>query len=146
MNGFQRRLKEVEGTFQSNCIGTALYLTGERDDDEFIRSEDAHKYLARLHQSEGPAIGHLVVWQYPIQGRVVAIHMGVVVNLDPLLITDRDRCNGPVNPKIDIYRVARECGDSTRVFYQPQNPEFNPLALPKPSTHQQHPQKALATH
>jgi hypothetical protein len=78
-----------------NCIGTALYLSGENRNDSYVSPYDAQKFLKRLKKLTTPVEGCLVEWRTTRndeKGRpqTYSFHMGVITQVHPfLLITDR---------------------------------------------------------
>jgi hypothetical protein len=101
------RLTRIRDKEQSNCIGTALYLTGEQDEDVYVSAAKAHrKFLRKLRQTGQPITGCLVAWEsveLPIT-RLVN-HMGVVVHTNPILVTQREGCNGQISEYTPIEQI-----------------------------------------
>jgi hypothetical protein len=85
-----------------NCIGTALYLSGEKRRDKFVRPQDADDFLKHLKRLSDPIEGCLVAWQTFYNDRkgrprMYTFHMGVITQTHPvLLITDRVKLGGEV--------------------------------------------------
>ena len=80
-------------TVRSNCIGTALFLTGETRSDRYVDT-DGVNHLKALRRVDGPVLGGLIAWQRHKERIVITYHMGVVTSLDPLLITQRNGSDG----------------------------------------------------
>lgn len=80
-----RRAALCKGTRRSNCIGTALYLVGEKEKDEFESIWNVPE-LTHLKISKTPILGCLIAWQTYSRTR----HLGVVTSITPLLITHRE--------------------------------------------------------
>ena len=99
------RLEKVRGTKRSNCIGTALYLVGERQRDV---SGDIYtiyqKQLQYLMETTIPLYpGTLVSWNQKSRFMDVGFivwHLAVLSNLDPLTIHHRDGCNQPFEENV----------------------------------------------
>lgn len=74
-----------------NCVGTALYLVGEEDLDNYIHPRDV--IMSALSKIEEPHIGALAVWTYKpwIIFREEVMHMGVVTGINPTQVTHRPR-------------------------------------------------------
>lgn len=58
----------------SNCVGSALYLTGEIDSEIYYSRDKAKIKLSRLKNSFDPKIGHIALWQQ--EG--IPFHAGVI--------------------------------------------------------------------
>ena len=91
------RITSCRGTQgECNCIGTALFIVGEKAKD----STGSPKYiyvssLKDLKIITTPVIGCLVAWQYQEDYNLYfVIHMGVVTSVTPLRITSRHGLNG----------------------------------------------------
>lgn len=76
-------------TARSNCIGTALFLTGEIRSDRYVDTDDVNS-LKKLRRVDGPVLGGLIAWQHYKKRITITYHLGVVTSLDPLLITHRN--------------------------------------------------------
>lgn len=64
----QERIALCRNTRRSNCIGTALYLAGEAERDEFVDLHLAHAdHLAGLERLDIPAKGVLVAWHLEVR-------------------------------------------------------------------------------
>ncbi|NCO18362.1 hypothetical protein COT60_02535 [Candidatus Pacearchaeota archaeon CG09_land_8_20_14_0_10_30_9] len=115
LNHNRRKNVQEEGIF-SNCIGTALYLVGEKEKDEYLWKE-RQKILRKLTPANSPELGYLVSWER--KGKT--FHLGVVVNKTPLKIAERDGCEGPFNPsklstEIDERYFLGEKGDEVKYY------------------------------
>jgi hypothetical protein len=91
----------TDGTTRSNCIGTALFITGETNTDKLIFTYAAPSYLKELVKIAKPVVGCLVTWEC---GRSVE-HMAVVVKLKPLLIADRFGAHGPFRNNVGFDEI-----------------------------------------
>lgn len=74
-----------------NCVGTALYLIGEEDEEGYIAPRDV--IVSALSKIEKPHIGALAVWSYKpwIIFRDEVMHMGVITGINPTRVTHRPR-------------------------------------------------------
>jgi hypothetical protein len=81
------------GTKRSNCVGTALYLTGDRKKDEYL-DPFVELSVKHLKIAENPTLGCFVTWMTKSSGCVYITHIGVATSLDPLLITHREGADG----------------------------------------------------
>jgi len=109
----------------SNCIGTALFLTGLRGFDEYIY-EEYHDYLLNLlEEVSEPIEGALIAWQTDLKDNIRlnywrTYHLGVVTSVNPLLITNRNGCFGPIriNEPFELVNNYYGCdSDNHRVKY-----------------------------
>lgn len=58
------RIGLCRGTWRSNCIGTALYVTGEINTDSLVSTIDAKKdYADRMIAINDPVVGCLAAWE-----------------------------------------------------------------------------------
>ncbi|MCL5419979.1 MAG: hypothetical protein M1354_03850 [Candidatus Marsarchaeota archaeon] len=110
------RIEECRGSRRSNCIGTALYIVGEIEEDRHIEPHLAQEYLMGMETVERPELGCLVAWQEEVRPIVrydasvlrfygsdaekyeeivrdnsftLTLHLGVMTYTDPLLVTSR---------------------------------------------------------
>ena len=84
------RRKNIKKEGVSNCIGTALYLTGEIEEDFYLK----HAYNNKIHSlevSEIPKLGYFLSWEDPDEKME---HVGVITNLNPLSIAHREKYKG----------------------------------------------------
>jgi hypothetical protein len=93
---FLERIVECHGTERSNCIGTALYISGEQPNDRLWDIYSVHaSYLQHLAKTRRPILGCLAAWEREYAGSKIAVaHMGVITSLHPLLITERHETVG----------------------------------------------------
>ena len=68
---------------KSNCVGTALYLSGELDSDKYLSREDSKKIISKMK----PELGYLVLWE----SSGIPIHAGVILMDNPLQILYRNK-------------------------------------------------------
>lgn len=78
-----------ENPRKSNCVGTALYIIKEQEEDRPMSGYGAHDYLSELKQIEKPVVGCLISWEIPLHDRTVIRHAGIVTSTEPLLIAHR---------------------------------------------------------
>jgi hypothetical protein len=128
LDEIRRKINLTKDLRISNCIGTALFLVGERDYDEHYEPgpEVYYEHLGDLKELWRPLKGCLIAWQ--LRGNHSEVHhMGIVTSTDPLLVTHRPGVDMLVienEPFLDIelygasaYKVA---------FYLPQNLDWDP--------------------
>ena len=80
----------------SNCLGTALFVTGEIGEDRKTDVNVAYsKYLERLVRLDSPRVGCLLAWTVNLGGLKTVEHMGVVTATEPIvLVTYRAGSSG----------------------------------------------------
>jgi hypothetical protein len=79
-------LGRLADTINSNCIGTALFITGEIKEERVIYPETAYRdHLRTLARNRKPKVGCLVAWHRGY----TAEHMAVIINTEPLLVAHR---------------------------------------------------------
>ncbi len=86
------RVENTRNSRSANCISTALYLSGLlREDFPVIDTWDAAYYLRALSKAEPVRPGCLLAWQSSkeLTECTEVPHMGIVVSLQPFLITHR---------------------------------------------------------
>ncbi len=113
---FYKMIEERERTIEngkSNCFGTALYLTGEKDIDTHEKIVDP-QYLKELQEVQNPEKGFFIVW-YDQNSRPV--HIGVIKNSKPLYFSNKTHSQGEFH--------SNETMDSLKEFYQKNFPKFN---------------------
>lgn len=95
---YTRRLATIVEEAPSNCIGTALYLTGKIPEDlERWPSEFSFFNLCKnfdLERIAEPEKLSLACWTRKEGDDFYVMHMGVVTGLDPLVITSRHGYQG----------------------------------------------------
>ncbi len=73
----QERTEQCRWTTRSNCIGTALYLAGEIERDEFVDLHLAHAdYLSMLQRQDLPVEGSLVAWHLELRATPFFMEIG----------------------------------------------------------------------
>lgn len=72
----------------SNCVGTALYLVGEIDNDLHI--EHPNQYIKNLKKTDKQLLGCLIDWEDTISG---IYHIAVIVKENPLTLSTRNGKN-----------------------------------------------------
>lgn len=113
---------------QVNCIGTALFITGELSADEGVSTRRAYKFhLKKLEESKNPDIGYLASWEHQKKFfHKKIIHLAVITSLNPILMTHRKGFNGPLiigEPFSDV-KKHYERAEAEIKFYIPRN---NPI-------------------
>jgi hypothetical protein len=73
----------------TNCVGTAFYLTGKQESDELVHPL-FEQTLKPLKEVKNPILGCFVAWLFRGSNFTAVTHIGVVTNFNPLLITHRD--------------------------------------------------------
>lgn len=127
--GIQLRIEQCKHTIRSNCIGTALYITGEQLKDKYVDTFTVHElYLAKLQEIQKPVQWCLVAWQHTPSyndGKIAVPHMAVVTSTNPsfMFIANRRERNGKFvkrEPFTLINRIFQDImGSLTPTFYLP---------------------------
>jgi hypothetical protein len=73
-----------------NCIGSALYISGEISSESYYSREKAKLKLSRLKNFPKPDLGYIALWQS--QGE--PFHAGVIFEDNPFQIVHRNESNG----------------------------------------------------
>jgi hypothetical protein len=92
----------------SNCIGTGLFGTGEVDSDEYLWGDEPNDILNRLEESDVPFRGMLISWGHNNKGHTSRkhFHLGIIMNSDPILVTNRATREGDVHYKQSIDSIS----------------------------------------
>lgn len=117
---FNQRLELIRNIRQSNCIGTALYLVGLQDQDDFVLTHEAQRYLSNLSRLVEPVEGCLVAWLNNDNSdhEVISIpHMGVITLERPPCITHRDGRDGLVLVNESLARLTKYSDIFERAYY-----------------------------
>jgi hypothetical protein len=115
---------------ESNCSGTALYITGERPREGYVGSLIARAYLSRMVRIDAPIVGCLAAWQgnrewegpfLAISNELRIAHLGVITSVDPVLITHRKSLGGKfvVDEPFREVKVHTTLKVFDQVFYLP---------------------------
>jgi hypothetical protein len=75
---------------KGNCVGAALYITGEIPSEGYFSKKDAALKLSRLKNSPKPDLGYIALWA--LDG--IPFHAGVIFSTNPLEIVHRKESNG----------------------------------------------------
>ncbi len=125
---FLRRIEDCKGTLRSNCIGTALYITGEMGKDEFVPPDCTHlMWLSDLGRISRPVLGCLAAWERKDDDNIYVAHMGVMTSLHPLQITERYEADGEFTENKPFPFVHREYNG----YWPSYHPHRLGLYLPK---------------
>lgn len=89
---------------ETNCIGTALFITGEIP-YEIIVWNDRKRFFSLLKKAKKSHYGAIMMWHYPEEK---FSHAGVITGLEPLLITYRHGRRGRILIDQPIERVDKE--------------------------------------
>jgi hypothetical protein len=104
----KNRINTLKASGISNCIGTAFYIAGEKNKDRNIyRGHEEH--LKKLTEKNFPEKGFLIAW---CDGNEI-YHLGVITNLNPLLVTHRGGIKGDVyedHPFEEVNRIYQKIG------------------------------------
>ncbi len=135
------------GSMQSNCMGTAMFLIGEQKEDRYLDiCCRQREMLDRMIQLPKPTRASIAVW-YKNAPEFMIEHMGVIVSVDPILVTHRTGCDDEFienEPFLDIdprYRAGREGRDVKLAFYLPrscENLSFEGISLIAEVSEQDH--------
>lgn len=81
---FMRRIELCRGTFRSNCRGTALFIAGESNVDEYIDTESTYSlFLEPLNRMAVPRPWCIVAWAiYLRENKIIVPHMAVITSTD----------------------------------------------------------------
>jgi hypothetical protein len=107
----KRVFMAIENQTPTNCIGTALFLSGVNDSDEYFSPPQAKRhFLPRMESLSQPEEGAIISWE----NDATVNHMGVVVSVNPLKVTHRLGCYSGGNAIIvegdDFQRVDERYG------------------------------------
>jgi len=110
---FDLRLAQIRNIEQSNCIGTALYLTEEQDEDLRVNTFGVYcKHLDKLISLDYPVRGCLVAWQKQMitydEPITKVPHLGVITRTNPMLVTNRFSVNGPIRENQPIAQISAD--------------------------------------
>ncbi|MDE1860744.1 MAG: hypothetical protein KGH72_03415 [Candidatus Micrarchaeota archaeon] len=137
-----RRIQKCEGTMQSNCIGTAMYLVGMQPEDRYVGDDRRRVFediLKSLQRIDEPRKGCLVSWQREDHdGTVDVIHVAVVTSAQPLLVMHRAGAYEPFYKGIDISVPDGVYWDYGRVCYIPDTSIAIPEELHYPEIQKQY--------
>jgi hypothetical protein len=89
---YQERLRKAKANqSDSNCIGTALYLSGLRSEDGYYSTRKVYNdYLMNLEEIDDPRKGSLVAWLNVVSYGVIQVpHMGIITIERPPCVTHR---------------------------------------------------------
>lgn len=88
----------------TNCFGTALYVLGYQNNDEFTKPSDFENYIKKYFQKiDSPEEGALFVVRDSFFRDYQIIHSGIIIQKDPLKIFHRIDFNENVEEKIMPY-------------------------------------------
>ena len=99
MEDFKEFMKERARSCErhsSNCVGSALYITGEISFDSYFSRRNAKLKLSRLKTAYSPEVGYIALWQW--EGEPV--HAGVIFEKNPFKIVHRSEANGLLTEKL----------------------------------------------
>jgi hypothetical protein len=105
---FLRRIEICKKDFPtlSNCIGAALFISGEIENDCKIDVAAAYSsYLMRLRKVDSPKVGCLIAWTVNLSGLITVEHIGIVTAVQPeVLVTYRMGSSGIImeNQPIEV--------------------------------------------
>ncbi len=109
----KERMEIAKNTISTtNSIGTALYILGFSNKDEYIGigekrwdSGEIHKLLESMIKLESPREGALLVLS-----RDNIVHMGFVVSDEPALIYHRNGHRFPIEKNVPLENVVKYFG------------------------------------
>ena len=119
--------RAIDGEELTNCIGTALFLVGEIDEERVVwDTEEIIRYLSRLKVLEKPEKGCIVSWEDKFSRCINPAHVGIVTNIDPLLVTSRAGIyregvgNRPIIQDYPVEFIDEDIGPGLiRKYYKP---------------------------
>lgn len=113
---YEERLAQIKDTRQSNCAGTALFLAGLRDVDEWASPDEVMDYVS--HRIRFPRKGNLIVWGKNYKWcEFSVIHAGIITLGRPIKFTERSGMEGTVIQDI-LLREYETMGSCERRFYE----------------------------
>lgn len=104
MDWMNKRMDTLERYGVSNCIGTALYVAGELNEDKYMYGKESEEILYNLKEKSSPHQGVLVAWCSEEE----IYHLGIVTNTDPFLIFNREGANGHLKINQPFEKVCEE--------------------------------------
>ncbi len=121
------RIALCRGTYQSNCVGTVLYIACERDVDYFQYTDTHQLYLEKLKPLDSPVNGCIVAWQRPDTGsyapsppHIEVAHMGIVTSVQKqILVTNRVSAGGRFEENQELTHINPGYSDCSVHFYLP---------------------------
>lgn len=120
LDGLRRRTELCRGTHRSNCLGTALFIVGEVDRDEFIHSCMMPHFLGKMKEIDAPFAGCLVSFEKGADDFREVTHLGVAVSANPPLLANRRGCNGTLIESEPIGATTRAYPGTAQFFYVPE--------------------------
>ena len=105
-NFMEERKKLVKNYIESNCLGTASYLTGQQNKDEYV-SPVEKPTLEGLTESKEPLKGVIEVLVYEQDNKKIVYHTFVVDEEKPLMVLQRETARGAFNKK-SLKEVLKE--------------------------------------
>lgn len=96
--------------YARSCFGTALYLTGLADEDEYVGLDGNNRLegfgdIDRFPLLDQPEVGCLVIAKLRENKKkfqdAELFHMAVVTSTEPLQVTQRDGCDGEMQKNVD---------------------------------------------
>jgi hypothetical protein len=85
----KKRISHTERR-KGNCIGTALYIVGEKDSDNYLSRDESRKMLSKMKFASKPELGYLVLWA----SGGIPYHAGTIFMENPFYIVHRSEKNG----------------------------------------------------
>lgn len=117
---FWQRVEDCVGTRRSNCIGTALYLTGIQNEDKFVEITEAYEsFFRRLDLREELSLGGIITWEKDFGALIDVIHAGIITSICPFEIMHRRGTD-------DKFFIGDSCSNSGANYYY--YPNINEVA------------------
>ena len=102
------KIDECKYTVRSNCIGTALWITGLQESDVYVSCFDVYKnFLVKLPVIEHPKPGCIIAWQSEKGSEIYVSHMGIITSTDPMRATSRRGIEGIVRTNESVKALNR---------------------------------------
>lgn len=111
----KKRINKVKPSYtkNTNCIGTALYLTGLIDKELALCPDVVfNTFLKNLDKFSideiVPEVGTLIAYEHVYRGGICVLHMGVVTDTEPIRLMHRQGYAGMIMIDDSIERLNKE--------------------------------------
>ena len=109
----------------SNCVSTALFITGEIDKDKYVNPRTVYSsVLKKLQKIESPRLGCIVAWTFDLGSSIYVEHMAVVTATVPhTLVTHRKALVGSLveNQPIEVVGLPAKLNYCKEEYFLPKN-------------------------
>jgi hypothetical protein len=104
--------------WNKNCVGTALFVAGESKKDVYATPYFYDMAASGLPLLSEPCFGAIAVWDERLEKKVTVLHMGIVTQVNPTLVTHRHNWGKEVIENQPIEELCKEYSGEPR-FYLP---------------------------